>query len=283
MTARIIDGKKIAAELLEDLKIEVANLIVQYNVIPSIKIIQVVENAASELYIKNKKKKAFEVGIEIEVLNFDSFITKQELKKAVNELNADTKVHAILIQSPLPKHFNPREIFNFISPEKDVDCFTDINLGKLFAGNLNLMPCTPRGILTMLQREKIVLEGMNALVIGCSNIVGNPMAQVLLRQNCTVTIAHSKTKNLHELCMKNELIVVAAGCQNLVNKVQKDAIVIDVGINCLKNGRLVGDCNFETLLQIASAITTVPGGVGPMTVLSLMQNTVDLYKTINIL
>lgn len=281
MIARIIDGKKIAAALLEDLKIEVSNLIKQSDIVPSIKIIQVGENAASELYIKHKKQRAVEVGIDIEVLYFEAAITKQELKKVIDVLNAFSKVHAILIQSPLPKHLHPREIFNFIAPEKDVDCFTDVNLGKLFAGDLTLMPCTPRGVLIMLQREKIALEGMNALMIGCSNIVGNPMAQVLLRQDCTVTIAHSKTKNLDALCMQNELIVVAAGCSNLVHKVKKEAIVIDIGINRTENGKLVGDCNFESLLPMVSVITPVPGGVGPMTVMSLMQNIVYLYKQIS--
>lgn len=281
MIARIIDGKKMALELLEDLKYQVSDLR-DKGIVPSLKIIRFGENAEIDLYVRNKVKRATNIGIDVEVLHFAESMQKEEIRKIVSDLNNDPKVHAMLIQAPLPKHLNPREIFNFISPEKDVDCFTDVNLGKLFAGDLNLMPCTPRGILTMLQREKIDLIGMKALMIGSSNIVGNPMAQVLLRQHCTVTLAHSKTKNLNELCMQNDLILVAVGKVNLVNMVKEGAVVIDIGMNHFpEKKRIVGDCNFDALLPVASAITPVPGGVGPMTVFSVLQSTVDLCKRIN--
>lgn len=280
MTARIIDGRLLASRICDDLKIKIATLR-DCSIIPSIKVILVGDNPASAIYVRTKKKRAAELGIDLQILNLSVDVQCSELQDVIGNFNRDQDIHAILVQTPLPKHLNTRQVLNFVSPDKDVDCFTDINLGKLFAGDLDLIPCTPKGILQLLKTEIDDLKGMKLLMIGNSIVVGRPMSQVLLHHGCTVFMAHSKTIDLKELCLIANVIIVAAGCPNLVKYAKKDAIIIDVGINQLPNSKIVGDVDFDLVKNQVKAITPVPGGVGPMTVAALMQNTVYLCKKIH--
>ena len=278
MVAKIIDGKLIASKVKEQVSIAVSDLN-QKSIFPGLATIIVGNDAASSIYVKNKRKSAKEVGIESFQYEFPENIQEKELLELINELNLNSDVDGILVQLPLPKHINSDLIIDSIDVNKDVDGFNVINAGKTFIGRDSVIPCTPLGCLLMLKSIKIELKGKNAVIIGRSNIVGKPMAQLLLNEDCTVTIVHSKTFNIQALVKEADIVVAAVGSANLVKGswIKKGAVLIDVGINRLKvedKNILVGDINFNEVKDIASYITPVPGGVGPMTIACLLMNTV---------
>ena len=278
MAAKIIDGKLIASKVKEQVSIAVSDLN-QKSIFPGLATIIVGNDAASSIYVKNKRKSAKEVGIESFQYELSENIQEKELLELINELNLNSDVDGILVQLPLPKHINSDLIIDSIDVNKDVDGFNVINAGKTFIGRDSVIPCTPLGCLLMLKSIKIELKGKNAVIIGRSNIVGKPMAQLLLNEDCTVTIVHSKTFNIQVLVKEADIVVAAVGSANLVKGswIKKGAVVIDVGINRLKvedKNILVGDINFNEVKDIASYITPVPGGVGPMTIACLLMNTV---------
>ena len=278
MAAKIIDGKLIASKVKEQVSIAVSDLN-QKSIFPGLATIIVGNDAASSIYVKNKRKSAKEVGIESFQYELSENIQEKELLELINELNLNSAVDGILVQLPLPKHINSDLIIDSIDVNKDVDGFNVINAGKTFIGRDSVIPCTPLGCLLMLKSIKIELKGKNAVIIGRSNIVGKPMAQLLLNEDCTVTIVHSKTFNIQALVKEADIVVAAVGSANLVkgNWIKKGAVVIDVGINRLKvedKNMLVGDINYNEVKDIASYITPVPGGVGPMTIACLLMNTV---------
>jgi len=278
MAAKIIDGKLIASKVKEQVSIAVSDLN-QKSIFPGLATIIVGNDAASSIYVKNKRKSAKEVGIESFQYELSENIQEKELLELINELNLNSDVDGILVQLPLPKHINSDLIIDSIDVNKDVDGFNVINAGKTFIGRDSVIPCTPLGCLLMLKSIKIELKGKNAVIIGRSNIVGKPMAQLLLNEDCTVTIVHSKTFNIQALVKEADIVVAAVGSANLVKGswIKKGAVLIDVGINRLKvenKNILVGDINFNEVKDIASYITPVPGGVGPMTIACLLMNTV---------
>jgi len=280
----IIDGKKIAKHLREQLKKEIEQLPVT-NIKPGLAVILIGDDAASQIYVKNKEKFANEIGINSKVLRFDSSIKEADLIQTIQQLNDDKAVHGILVQLPLPRHIDPKKIINEIIPSKDVDGFHPINVGNLSSGNDALIPCTPYGCYLLLKEIISNFTGMNAVIIGRSSINGKPMAQLLLKENCTVTITHSKTKNLKEICLQADILIAAAGNARMVKAdwVNKDCIVIDVGINRIEEDgkiKIVGDVDFENIKEKVKAITPVPGGVGPMTISCLLSNTIIAYKKI---
>ena len=281
----IIDGKKIAENLRIKLKKEIEQLPAS-QIRPGLTVILIGDDSASQIYVRNKEKFAQEVGIRSKILKFDNTITEQNLIKEIHKLNSDTSVHGILVQLPLPNHINSRKIISEIDPGKDVDGFHPVNVGNLSAGNEALVPCTPYGCYLLLKEVVSDLSGLHAVIIGRSNINGKPMAQLLLKEDCTVTIAHSKTKNLKQLCLTADILVAAAGKAHMVKSdwVKSDCVVIDVGINRLEengNKKIVGDVDFENIKNKVKAITPVPGGVGPMTISCLLNNTFKAYKRIN--
>ncbi|NCV24033.1 MAG: bifunctional methylenetetrahydrofolate dehydrogenase/methenyltetrahydrofolate cyclohydrolase FolD [Proteobacteria bacterium] len=281
----IIDGKKIAENLRETLKKQIEQ-IPSNQPKPGLTVILIGEDPASQIYVRNKEKFANEIGINSKVLRFDSSITEEALTKEIHKLNQDRAVHGILVQLPLPKHINSKNIINQIEPSKDVDGFHPINVGNLSSGNDALVPCTPYGCYLLLKEVISDFNGLNAVVIGRSNINGKPMTQLLLKENCTVTITHSKTKNLKNICQEADILVASVGIAKLVKQdwVKSDCVVIDVGINRIEeNGskKLVGDVDFENVKDKVKAITPVPGGVGPMTISCLLQNTLKAYQKIN--
>ena len=280
MTAKIIDGKKIADKILNELKSKIKNMKER----PGLAIVLVGNNPASEIYVNFKEKTCKEVGFYCERFNLGKNIGELDLLKLINELNQKTNLHGILVQLPLPKQIDEHLIVNSILPHKDVDGFTPLNLGSLVSENTILAPATARAVLHLIESTGIGIEGKNAVVVGRSNIVGKPVAMMLLEKNATVTICHSKTKNLAEQTRKADILVVAVGKPRLIKKgmVKEGAVVIDVGIN-RADGKIVGDVDFENVKEIAGYITPVPGGVGPMTIAMLMQNTlkaVELAKKI---
>ena len=281
----IIDGKKIAENLRIKLKKEIEQLPAS-QIRPGLTVILIGDDSASQIYVRNKEKFAQEVGIRSKILKFDSTITEQNLISEIHKLNSDTSVHGILVQLPLPNHINSRKIISEIDPGKDVDGFHPVNVGNLSAGNEALVPCTPYGCYLLLKEVMSNLSGLHAVIIGRSNINGKPMAQLLLKEDCTVTIAHSKTKNLKQLCLTADILVAAVGKAHMVKSdwVKSDCVVIDVGINRLEengNKKIVGDVDFENIKNKVKAITPVPGGVGPMTISCLLNNTFKAYKKIN--
>ena len=281
----IIDGKKIAENLRIKLKKEIEQLPAS-QIRPGLTVILIGDDSASQIYVRNKEKFAQEVGIRSKILKFDSTITEQNLIKEIHKLNSDTSVHGILVQLPLPNHINSRKIISEIDPGKDVDGFNPVNVGNLSAGNEALVPCTPYGCYLLLKEVVSDLSGLHAVIIGRSNINGKPMAQLLLKEDCTVTIAHSKTKNLKQLCLTADILVAAVWKAHMVKSdwVKSDCVVIDVGINRLEengNKKIVGDVDFENIKNKVKAITPVPGGVGPMTISCLLNNTFKAYKRIN--
>ena len=281
----IIDGKKIAENLRIKLKKEIEQLPAS-QIRPGLTVILIGDDLASQIYVRNKEKFAQEVGIRSKILKFDSTITEQNLISEIHKLNSDTSVHGILVQLPLPNHINSRKIISEIDPGKDVDGFHPVNVGNLSAGNEALVPCTPYGCYLLLKEVVSDLSGLHAVIIGRSNINGKPMAQLLLKEDCTVTIAHSKTKNLKQLCFTADIFVAAAWKAHMVKSdwVKSDCVVIDVGINRLEengNKKIVGDVDFENIKNKVKAITPVPGGVGPMTISCLLNNTFKAYKRIN--
>ena len=273
--AIILDGKETARKVRESLKTKVEEL-KQRNIFPRLAVIMVGDDGASKIYVKNKSKACEELGIEYEEFLLKADITQEELIDLINKLNERKDVHGILLQSPIPKHLDINEAFRTISPEKDVDGFNPVNVGKLVLGQETFISCTPFGVIKLLEEYNIPIEGKNAVVIGRSNIVGKPMLQCLLNKHATVTICHSRTKNLEEITKKADILVAAIGKAKFVTKsmVKPEAVVIDVGINRNEQGKVCGDVDFDEVSKIASYITPVPGGVGPMTIAMLMTNIV---------
>ncbi len=275
----IIDGKKEAALLREEIKKEILLLKEKTKKAPGLSVILIGDYAPSQIYVKNKEKNSKEVGINSEVIKYPKDITEQEVLNKIKELNNNPEVSGILVQLPLPKHINKEKIINAIHPKKDVDGFNPINVGNLASGYEAIIPCTPLGCLHLIKKIEKNLTGKHAVVIGRSNLNGKPMAQLLLRENCTVTIVHSKTKDLKAECQKADILVAAVGKANLVKGdwVKKDSIIIDVGINKVEE-KIVGDVDFESVKEKVKAITPVPGGVGPMTIACLLKNTLECFK-----
>ena len=275
----IIDGKKEAAILRDKIKKEIESLKLKTKKTPSLSVILIGDFAPSQIYVKNKEKMSIEVGINSEIIRYSKEVTEQEVLKKIEELNNNNDISGILVQLPLPSHIDKEKIINTISPLKDVDGFHPINVGNLSSGYSATVPCTPLGCLLLIKKIEKNLSGKHAVIIGRSNLNGKPMAQLLLKENCTVTIVHSKTKNLKEECLKADILVVAVGVANLVKGdwVKKDSIIIDVGINKVGN-KIVGDVQFDEVKNKVKAITPVPGGVGPMTIACLLKNTLDCFK-----
>ena len=291
---KLINGKEIAQNLRNNLKLEIDSLKIKTGKVPGLAVVQVGNVAASSVYVKAKTKSAKEVGIDVFDHHLPEETTEEELLKIVNTLNNEDNVNGILVQLPLPKNINEQLVLDSIHPDKDADGFHPLNVGKLSIASHNdenlLIPCTPYGCLIMLKGLGVNLSGKNAVVIGRSNIVGKPMAQLLLKESCTVTIAHSRTKNIEEVCKKADIVIAAVGKPKMVKGdwIKKDAVVIDVGINRIKSevegeikNKLVGDVDFDEASKNASAITPVPGGVGPMTIACLLRNTTIAFKNKN--
>lgn len=280
MTASIIDGKMFAENLKEEIARKVKTLKINHNLTPGLAVVLVGTDPASQVYVRNKNKSTNAAGMNSFEYLMDDNVSEEDLIAKVKELNKDPIVHGILVQLPLPKHINEAAVIETITPEKDVDGFHVINSGLLATGGKGMVPCTPQGCIMMLKNNLGNLSGLDAVVVGRSNIVGKPMAQLLLNESCTVTIAHSRTKNLAEVVRRSDIVVAAVGVPELVKGdwIKKGATVIDVGINRIEmedgKTRLVGDVEFKVAVQRAGAITPVPGGVGPMTIAVLLQNTV---------
>tara|TARA_B100001013_G_scaffold191021_1_gene115327 strand:- start:697 stop:1542 length:846 start_codon:yes stop_codon:yes gene_type:complete len=275
----IIDGKKVAAELREELKKKVTELKSTYNAVPGLTVILVGEDPPSKIYVRNKEKSANEVGINSEVIKYPENVEEKVLLNKIIELNNNNNVSGILVQLPLPKHIDKRKVIETMNPKKDVDGFHPMNVGNLSSGYDSSIPCTPLGCYLLIKKIEKNLNGKHAVIIGRSNLNGKPMTQLLLKENCTVTITHSKTKDLRTECSRADIIIAAVGRPKLVKGdwVKKGAIVIDVGINKTDSG-LVGDVDFDEVSKVAKAITPVPGGVGPMTIACLLNNTVECFK-----
>jgi len=275
----IIDGKKEAALLREEIKKEITSLKDKTNRVPGLTVILIGDFAPSQIYVRNKEKNSKEVGINSSIIKYSKDVTEEEVLKKIKELNSDKDVSGILVQLPLPDQIDKEKIINSIDPSKDVDGFNPINVGNLASGYNAIVPCTPLGCLLLLKKIEKNLSGKHAVIIGRSNLNGKPMAQLLLKENCTVVITHSKTKNLKEECSKADILIAAVGVANLVKKdwVKDGSIIIDVGIN--KQGdKIVGDVSFEEVKDKVKAITPVPGGVGPMTIACLLKNTLECFK-----
>lgn len=279
MTAKILDGQAIAKQLQQKIFKQIQELIITKKRTPALTVIIVGENAASKIYVNKKRKMCQELGILSHNYDLPEAVSEAELLNLINKLNNDMAIDGILIQLPLPSHIDKNNILESIKPDKDVDGFHPYNIGRLLTGSPLMRPCTPKGIMTLLQATGVELSGQHAVIIGASNIVGKPMALELINQHCTVTICNSATKNLAGLVKQADIIIAAAGHPCLIKGdwIKSGAIVIDVGINRLPDGRLVGDVDFAAAKLRASWITPVPGGVGPMTVMTLMENT--LYAT----
>ncbi|MBQ8459453.1 bifunctional 5,10-methylenetetrahydrofolate dehydrogenase/5,10-methenyltetrahydrofolate cyclohydrolase [bacterium] len=274
--AVILDGKKLREKVLSQLKLKLD----KFDSKPALVVILAGENPASKIYVNNKKKTAENLGINSIVINYPSNVSEKELLTKIEELNNDKNITAILVQLPLPEHISKENVINAISPQKDVDGFTPYNFGRLFSGEEPLVyPCTPKGVLIMLDEYGIKLEGKHVVVIGRSNIVGRPLAQMLLNRNATVTICHSKTENLAKITKTADIVISAVGKNIIEGEMLKSGcVVIDVGIFKDESGKTRGDVDFESVSQVASHISPVPGGVGPMTIASLMLNTVELFE-----
>ena len=278
----LIDGKKVAAELREELKKEVLNLKAKHNKTPGLTVILIGDMAPSQIYVRMKEKAANEVGLKSEVIKYPNEVEEKTVLDKINELNKDDSVSGILVQLPLPKHIDKQKVIETILPSKDVDGFHPVNVGNLSSGYDSSVPCTPLGCYLLIKKIEPNLTGKKAVVVGRSNLNGKPMTQLLLKENCTVTITHSKTKDLKGECLKGDIIVAAVGMPELVKGdwVKKDAIVIDVGINKTQKG-IKGDVAFDEVSKVAKALTPVPGGVGPMTIACLLKNTIECFKRSN--
>jgi methylenetetrahydrofolate dehydrogenase (NADP+)/methenyltetrahydrofolate cyclohydrolase len=274
--ATILDGKKLRDKILAELKTKLDGFAKK----PTLVVILVGDNPASQIYVNNKKKTAEKLGINSVVINYPKTVTEKELLAKIEELNNDKEVTAILVQLPLPEHISKENVMNTISPQNDVDGFTPYNFGKLFSGEEPIVyPCTPKGVLLLLDEYNIELDGKQAVVIGRSNIVGRPMSQMLLNRNATVTVCHSHTKNLADIIKTADIVVSAVGKNIIEGEMLKPGcVIVDVGIFKDENGKTRGDANFESASKTASYISPVPGGVGPMTITSLMLNTVELFE-----
>ena len=275
----LIDGKKAAAELREKLKQEVFELKTKYNKVPGLTVILIGDLAPSQIYVRNKEKSANEVGLKSEVIRYPDSVEEKKVLDKIEELNKNDTVSGILVQLPLPKHIDKQKVIEAIYPSKDVDGFHPMNVGNLSSGYESSIPCTPLGCYLLIKKIEPNLSGKKAVVVGRSNLNGKPMTQLLLQENCTVTITHSKTKDLKAECSKADIIVAAVGIPELVKGdwVKKDTIVIDVGINKTEKG-IVGDVAFDEVSKVAKALTPVPGGVGPMTIACLLKNTIECFK-----
>lgn len=275
----LIDGKEVAKKVREDLKQE-CEMLKEKKIVPKFAVILVGEDKASKTYIKSKNKACQKVGIEFIEHFKDENISQNELLELIKQLNEDNSINGILLQSPLPKHLDQIEAFSAIDPSKDVDGFNPVNAGKLSVGQDCFVACTPKGVIRLLKEYNIDIEGKNAVVIGRSNIVGKPLVQLLLDENATVTICHSKTKDIEEITKNADILIAAIGSPKFVkeNMVKQGAVVIDVGINRLEDGAIVGDVDFENIKDKTSFITPVPGGVGPMTIAMLLENVLKATK-----
>ena len=275
----LIDGKKIAAELRNELKVEVDGIKKKFNKVPGLTVILIGDLAPSQIYVRNKEKFAKEIGLKSEIIKYPKDIQEISVLNKIDELNKDEAVSGILVQLPLPDHIDKQKIIERINPDKDVDGFHPYNVGNLSSGYESSVPCTPLGCYFLIKKIEPNLSGKKAIVIGRSNLNGKPMAQLLLKENCTVTITHSKTKDLKNECSKGDIVIAAVGIPELVKAdwIKKDAIVIDVGINKTDKG-IVGDVAFEEVSKVAKALTPVPGGVGPMTIACLLKNTIECFK-----
>ncbi len=284
--SKIIDGNKISTKILKNLKKEISELKTKYRKVPHLSVILVGDNPASQVYVNIKKKRSQEIGMEFSLYKYPENVSEKVLIKTIKKLNKDKKINGIIVQLPLPKHLNERKILDEISLEKDVDGLTTKNLGALFSGTPYFIPCTPAGIIELIKSTRKNITGKKAVIIGRSNIVGKPLSILLLNENCTVTICHSKTANLEKEIKQADILIAAIGKPEFIKGkwIKKDAIVIDVGINRIKDNslpkgyKLVGDIEFTTAQKKASFITPVPGGVGPMTVTMLLRNTVKSFK-----
>ncbi len=272
--AKIIDGKAISAQIREEIAEEVKEYFEKTGKRPGLAVVIVGENPASQVYVRNKKKACEQVGFNSWVYEMPESTIQEELNALIDRLNADPEVHGILVQLPLPRHLDEEQVILRIKPEKDVDAFHPYNVGRITIGDPKFLPCTPAGIMELLHRSDIDISGKECVVIGRSNIVGKPMALLLLAENGTVTVCHSKTRDLKEICRRADILVVAIGKADFVtaNMVKDGAVVIDVGMNRNKDGKLTGDVDFASVSEVASHITPVPGGVGPMTITMLLQN-----------
>lgn len=276
----IIDGKALAAKLQTALADKVAEMKEKTGLVPGLVVILVGEDPASQVYVRNKERSALAAGFTSDVVRLPESISENELLDLIDKYNQDENWHGILVQLPLPVHIDEEKVLLAIDPDKDVDGFHPTNMGKLWSGHAVMIPSTPAGIMEMFKEYQIDLEGKSALVIGRSNIVGKPMAQLLLDANATVTIAHSRTKNLPDLARQADILVVAIGRGHFVTKefIKPGAVVIDVGMNRDENGKLIGDVKYDEVAELASHITPVPGGVGPMTITMLMEQTFEAFK-----
>ncbi len=279
----IIDGKEVSKKILFDIKVETEKIYEKFEVKPGLAVIIVGEDPASTIYVKRKRETCNKIGFYSESYDLDYDTSEKELLKLIDDLNIEPTIHGILVQLPLPPHINEKKVIESISYQKDVDGFHSINQAKLLNGISDIEPCTPKGIIDLLKYYNIEIEGKHAVVLGRSNIVGKPMALMLLKENATVTICHSKTKNIGEITKTADILISAIGKAFFVkeNMVKDSAVVIDVGTNRLENGKLVGDVDYENVYSKAQYITPVPGGVGPMTIAMLMKNTLQATKLIN--
>jgi methylenetetrahydrofolate dehydrogenase (NADP+)/methenyltetrahydrofolate cyclohydrolase len=275
----ILDGKKEAALLREEIKKEILEIKKKINKSPGLSVILIGDFAPSQIYVKNKEKNSKEVGINSEVIKYSKDVKESEILEKIEELNNNNNVSGILVQLPLPTHISREKIVNAIKPSKDVDGFHPINVGNLSLGYKTIVPCTPLGCLLLIKKAEKILIGKHAVILGRSNLNGKPMAQLLLKEDCTVSIVHSKTKDLKLECQKADILVAAVGVANLVKGdwVKKDSIIVDVGINKIAD-KIVGDVDFEQVKDKVKAITPVPGGVGPMTIACLLKNTLECFK-----
>ena len=278
----LIDGKKIAADLREGLKKEVSELKSKFNKVPGLTVILIGDMTPSQIYVRMKEKAANEAGLKSEVIKYPEEVEEKIVLDKIHELNKDDSVSGVLVQLPLPKHIDKKKVIEAILPSKDVDGFHPMNVGNLSSGYESSIPCTPLGCYLLIKKIEPNLNGKKAVIVGRSNLNGKPMTQLLLKENCTVTITHSKTKDLKGECLKGDIVVAAVGMPELVKGdwVKKDAIVIDVGINKTEKG-IVGDVAFDEVSKVAKAITPVPGGVGPMTIACLLKNTIECFKRSN--
>jgi len=289
MTAKLISGTEVAKEIREELKVEVAELTEKHNIVPGLVTILVGEDPASQSYVAAKNKTAHALGIHSEQVTLDVDTNEDDLLKLIDKYNNDPKINGILVQLPLPKHINEAEVLTAISPDKDVDGFHPVNVGKMVVGELCFLPCTPHGILELLQRSGVETSGAEVVIVGRSNIVGKPIANLMMQKrdagNATVTVCHTRTKDMGEHCRRADIIIAAVGVPKMVtaDMVKDGAAIIDVGVNRIgksKSGKaiLAGDVDFDAVKEKASCITPVPGGVGPMTITMLMKNTVQSAK-----
>ena len=278
----IIDGKKESALIREEIKKEISSIKDKTSKVPTLAVILIGDFAPSQIYVKNKEKNSKEVGIKSEVIKYPKKVTEKEVLLKIRELNQNSNISGILVQLPLPGQISKEKIINAIDSSKDVDGFNPINVGNLASGYKSIIPCTPLGCLLLIKKVENNLTGKHAVIIGRSNLNGKPMAQLLLKENCTVTIVHSKTENLKYECQKADILVAAVGVANLVKEdwVKKNSIIIDVGINKIED-KIVGDVDFSEVKDKVKAITPVPGGVGPMTIACLLRNTLECFKKLN--